>query len=228
MRTTRGDPRSTPALFGGAGTVFARPPASARVTAAILTITALTMTALAITTVAIAQSQTAATVEIRSHEQLGAYLATTDGSTLYAFVDASMEVGPDRVMGGDVRASTPPCSGACSAVWPPYLTEGPPRAARGLDAAMLGRTTRDDGTTQVVFNGWPLYTFVSDRAAGNVAGQAIAPPSGQAFEASWFLVAPDGTLITDEVAQPAGDDGGRAGGGDDSDDEEEDDGGGYY
>jgi predicted lipoprotein with Yx(FWY)xxD motif len=212
MRSTRSDPRSTHAMLRGAGAVL-------------VLLTTIAIATLTMATFAMAQGDTAVTVEIRTDSQLGEYLVTSDGLALYAFVDAGMDAGPDRVLGGDVREASPPCTGACAAVWPPYLTERPPRVARGLDAALVGTTERHDGALQVVFDGWPLYTFLSDRAAGDVAGQTISPPSAQAFGASWFLVAPDGTLIRQEVAvQPvAGDDGG-----DDGDDEEEDDGGGYY
>ena len=36
-----------------------------------------------------------------------------------------------------------------------------------------GTTERDDGSTQVTYNGWPLYYFANDAAAGDTNGQAV-------------------------------------------------------
>ena len=57
-----------------------------------------------------------------------------------------------------------------------------------MDSALLGTTLRDDGTTQVTYNGWPLYYFVGDAAAGDVAGQNV--------NEIWFVLAPDGEYVT--------------------------------
>lgn len=57
-------------------------------------------------------------------------------------------------------------------------------AAAGLDASMLGTTTRKDGTVQVTYNGWPLYYFSKDMAAGDTMGEG--------FKSYWFVVTPTG------------------------------------
>jgi predicted lipoprotein with Yx(FWY)xxD motif len=54
------------------------------------------------------------------------------------------------------------CYGACAEAWPPVLTAGEPRAGAGLDSKLLGTTERDDGSTQVTYNGHPLYYYVDD------------------------------------------------------------------
>ena len=54
------------------------------------------------------------------------------------------------------------CYGACAAAWPPVLTEGNPQAGSGAQAGLLGTTERDDGTTQVTYDGHPLYYYVDD------------------------------------------------------------------
>jgi predicted lipoprotein with Yx(FWY)xxD motif len=43
----------------------------------------------------------------------------------------------------------------------------------GLDEVLVGSITRDDGTTQGTYNGWPLYYFSGDSAAGDVNGQGV-------------------------------------------------------
>ncbi len=57
--------------------------------------------------------------------------------------------------------------------WPPLLTTGAPTAGSGVTASMLGTTKRTDGTTQVTYNGWPLYYYVSDKAAGDTTGENV-------------------------------------------------------
>ena len=60
-------------------------------------------------------------------------------------------------------------------------------AGEGVNATLLGTITRDDGTTQVTYNGWPLYYFAGDTAPGDTTGQDM--------EGVWFLVSPTGEAI---------------------------------
>jgi len=60
-------------------------------------------------------------------------------------------------------------------------------AGDGVDAALLGTTTREDGAVQVTYGGWPLYFFAGDAAAGDVTGQGVNDV--------WFVVAPDGAMV---------------------------------
>jgi predicted lipoprotein with Yx(FWY)xxD motif len=84
------------------------------------------------------------------------------------------------------------CSGACAQNWPPLLTKGAPKAGTGAKAGLLGTTRRSDGTTQVTYNGHPLYTFVADKGKpGSTKGQGI-----DAFGARWYVVAGKGTAKT--------------------------------
>ena len=84
------------------------------------------------------------------------------------------------------------CSGACAQNWPPLLTKGAPKAGTGAKAGLLGTTRRSDGTTQVTYNGHPLYTFVADNGKpGSTKGQGI-----DAFGARWYVVAGKGTAKT--------------------------------
>lgn len=52
---------------------------------------------------------------------------------------------------------------------------------------MLGTIERSDGTMQVTYAGWPLYTFVEDAKPGEDNGT-----DSKAFGASWYPLHPDG------------------------------------
>jgi predicted lipoprotein with Yx(FWY)xxD motif len=71
------------------------------------------------------------------------------------------------------------------------LTTGAPQAGAGVQASLLGTTTRTDGKVEVTYAGHPLYYFVKDKAAGDVTGQGI-----NGFGALWWVVAPSGASIT--------------------------------
>lgn len=58
--------------------------------------------------------------------------------------------------------ATSECYGECAAAWPPVLTKGEPLAGPGIKKGLLGTTKRKDGTTQVTYNGHPLYYYVND------------------------------------------------------------------
>ena len=99
------------------------------------------------------------------------FLADADGNTLYLFV-------PDA-------AGESTCYDQCAAAWPPLVdTAG---AGEGLDAALLGTTTRTDGTTQMTYGGWPLYYFSGDAAPGDANGQGLNDV--------WYVVDAAGTAI---------------------------------
>jgi predicted lipoprotein with Yx(FWY)xxD motif len=50
---------------------------------------------------------------------------------------------------------------------------------------MLGTTKRTDGTTQVTYNGWPLYYWKNDSKPGDVTGENV--------QGVWFVITPAGT-----------------------------------
>jgi len=104
---------------------------------------------------------------------LGTILVDSEGMTLYDF---------HKDKGG-----TSSCYGACAAAWPPLLTEGNPQAQGAADRSMLGTTKRKDGTVQVTYNGWPLYTYAGDQKPGEATGNDI-----DQFGAQWYALQPNG------------------------------------
>jgi predicted lipoprotein with Yx(FWY)xxD motif len=118
---------------------------------------------------------TSATVDLRS-TPLGQILVDGSGRSLYLF-EAD-------------KAGMSSCYGDCASVWPPLLTSGAPVAGSGLNQSLLGTTTRKDGSVEVVYNGHPLYYFVSDKRAGDTTGQAIT-----SFGADWFVLSASGAGV---------------------------------
>lgn len=118
-------------------------------------------------------SGSAGTVSAVKVGNLGTILVTSEGMTLYDF---------HKDKGG--KSS---CYGACAGAWPPLLTEGNPQAQGAAERSMLGTTKRKDGTIQVTYNGWPLYTYVGDQAPGEANGNDI-----DQFGAEWYALQPNG------------------------------------
>ena len=117
----------------------------------------------------------AATVNVAEVGTFGQALVDAEGRSLYLFTNDTQNSG------------TSSCTGDCLVEWPPLFTDGEPVAGEGVDAAMLGTITLPDGTSQVTYNGWPLYYFHEDTAAGDTNGQGLG--------GVWFLVTPAGEMI---------------------------------
>jgi mono/diheme cytochrome c family protein len=115
-----------------------------------------------------------ATIDAADSTTLGAYLLTAAGLPLYRFENDS--------------AGNSSCYSPCNNRWTPLLTTGAPVAGSGVDAALLGTAARTDGTTQVTYNGWPLYTNVADTPA---AAGAEATAAGVGISDLWQLATPD-------------------------------------
>ncbi len=80
-------------------------------------------------------------------------LATPAGATLYTFDKDTANSGKSA------------CNGPCAANWPPL-------AAQASDAPSgdYSIVTRDDGSRQWAYKGWPLYTFAKDAKPGDTTG----------------------------------------------------------
>ena len=107
---------------------------------------------------------------------LGTYLVDSQGRTLYLF---------EKDTG---TMST--CSGACATAWPPSTTSGHPKAGSGVNAALIGNTTRSDGSTQLTYDGHPLYRYAGDQSPGDTNGEGLTQ-----FGGGWDVVSPTGHKI---------------------------------
>ena len=121
----------------------------------------------------------------------GTFLTDSSGKTLYLFQSDT--------------ASASSCTGACAAAWPPVTSSGQPTASGDAKSNMLGTIKRSDGTSQVTYNGHPLYTYVGDSAPGQTNGEGSSQ-----FGALWYVVSPAGMAITS--GGPSGSSGSSSGG----------------
>ena len=111
-----------------------------------------------------------ATVDVSQNATLGSFLIDSNGMTLYLYTTDT--------------PNTSNCYGPCAVAWPPLLTSGAPVAGTGVTGSLLGTTTRTDGSTQVTYNGWPLYYFATDKAPGDTTGENV--------QNVWFVITPAG------------------------------------
>jgi predicted lipoprotein with Yx(FWY)xxD motif len=102
-----------------------------------------------------------ATVEAKLVGSIGTVLvAGSNGMTVYIFTKDVKDSGKSS------------CSGECLATWPALTVDAgaTPSGGSGV-VGTLGTITRtDDQTTQVTYNGLPLYFFANDTAPGDANG----------------------------------------------------------
>jgi predicted lipoprotein with Yx(FWY)xxD motif len=81
------------------------------------------------------------------------------GMTLYVFASDVANSGKSA------------CNSGCATTWPPLTVASgiTPSASAGA-SGKLGTITRDDGTTQVTYNGLPLHHYSGDSAPGDTNG----------------------------------------------------------
>jgi predicted lipoprotein with Yx(FWY)xxD motif len=85
------------------------------------------------------------TVMIVQKSKLGYVLAEANGQVVYTYAH-------------DTKGGTPTCTGSCADIWVPVT--GVPKTALGETfPGTFGLVARSDGTKQMTYNGYPLYTF---------------------------------------------------------------------
>lgn len=117
-------------------------------------------------------------ISTRTLPRLGVVLVNSKGRTLYMFV-------PDK-------RTKVTCVRSCAVVWPPVKLPSGAKAVAGGKAkqSLLGSDRNPSGGRVVTYNKWPLYTYVTDTAAGQARGQALNLNGGY-----WYVLAPSGKVI---------------------------------
>lgn len=116
---------------------------------------------------------TSAKIQLSADAQLGDIITDDSGRVLYLWKRDEKD--------------TANCGGGCALAWPPLLTADAPVAASGLNADRLGTVTRSDGSTQVTYNGWPLYYWFMDSEPGDTLGQEVGR--------TWYVLSSHGAAI---------------------------------
>jgi predicted lipoprotein with Yx(FWY)xxD motif len=109
-------------------------------------------------------------------------LTNAKGFALYSFA-------PDT-------ATKSACSGACAAAWPPV-------AAPATVKSPYTSIKRSDGSTQLVFDGHPLYTYIADTSPGTASGNGV-----NAFGGLWHEVPASGAAAAASSSSPGAGGGG--------------------
>ena len=116
---------------------------------------------------------------------LGTVLVNAQGRTLYLFAIDS--------------ATMSACTGDCATFWPPLATKEEPTVGAAENASLVGTITRADGSSQVTYNGHPLYTYAGDQKPGDTTGQGLV-----VFGGAWFALSAGGNQAHEPVVRMAG------------------------
>lgn len=123
-------------------------------------------------TAAVAQAG-AFTIALAQKDPLGKFLADANGRTLYLLTKDA--------------PNTSNCYDKCAQSWPPIVSSAAPALKEGLNSALVGSTKRTDGTSQLTYNGWPLYYYAKDQQPGDVSGQAVGKV--------WWVISAEGNPV---------------------------------
>jgi predicted lipoprotein with Yx(FWY)xxD motif len=122
------------------------------------------------------------TVSAKSVGGLGTVLVNQRGQTLYMLTTEK---------GGKITCTA---SSGCLHVWPETNLPSGASAAKagsGVQSSLLGTVKGADGKMEVTYNGWPLYTFIGDSAAGQAKGQGLTN-----FGGTWYVLNTAGDPVT--------------------------------
>lgn len=111
------------------------------------------------------QTGSGVSLRVNDHPEHGRILVDGEGLTLYRFT-----------RDGDEESS---CYDDCAAAWPPLTVEGEVDAPDEIQANVT-TFEREDGSTQVAYDGMPLYYYAEDSEPGDTNGQGAGDV--------WFVV----------------------------------------
>ena len=113
------------------------------------------------------------TVIIVQHSNLGWVMATAKGIVVYTYAK-------------DSKGGPPTCTGPCAAVWAP-VTGIPRPGPVDTFPGTFGTVTLADGTKQITYNGYPLYTL---------KGAGALTTRGNGIEGLWHVILLSASNIT--------------------------------
>jgi predicted lipoprotein with Yx(FWY)xxD motif len=119
------------------------------------------------------------TVSAREIPGVGSSLVDSAGRTLYF---------ADQETGGQIR-----CVSDCLRFWLPLTVSGgtTPTGGAGV-GGVLAAVSRPDGSSQVTYDGKPLYTFTEDGGAGKAGGNGFKDSFG-GVDFVWHAAAVSGS-----------------------------------
>ncbi|WP_207453976.1 COG4315 family predicted lipoprotein [Herbiconiux sp. SYSU D00978] len=105
---------------------------------------------------------------------LGDIVVDADGMTVYMF--------DNDTQGSDTSS----CTGQCLVQWPPVIVDSEQPTAMDVTGE-LGTIETPEGELQLTLDGWPLYLWQGDSAAGDTTGQGVG--------GVWWVLDPAGVPI---------------------------------
>jgi predicted lipoprotein with Yx(FWY)xxD motif len=135
------------------------------------------------------QAGAATSVQVMNTPKFGPVLTDSNGYVLYTF---ALD-----------QPGTSNCYDTmdCATRWPPVTIQGAVVAPPGLPGT-LGTTIRQDGSTQLTYNGWPLYSYSPPTGPGSSTGDgSYAFSGGLWLEAATGAVTPTIQLAPQQQGQ---------------------------
>lgn len=124
------------------------------------------------------------------HTSAGTVLVDAKGDALYT---------PAQEMHGKIM-----CTNGCTSIWPPVTVDpgtSVPSSVSGASGT-FGTMHRPDGSTQVTYNGAPLYRFALDHTPGTVTGNGVSDTfNGAHF--TWHVVTASGGAASKAPSSPS-------------------------
>jgi predicted lipoprotein with Yx(FWY)xxD motif len=107
--------------------------------------------------------------------KLGTIVVDGKGMTAYMF---------DKDVAGSGKSN---CAGPCAAAWPAITSTSTTPSVSGVTGA-VATIPGTGGANQITIDGHPIYTFASDKAAGDTNGQGVGK--------IWWVIGADGKEIS--------------------------------
>ena len=115
-----------------------------------------------------------ALIRVARIQGFGLFLTDNAGRTLYGYANDTSD------------ASN--CTGNCAQNWPPFTAQSAPAVDGSFTPPTVTLVARQDGTSQVSYDGHPLYYYSGDKNPGDVKGHNLGNV--------WHVLSPRGSAMT--------------------------------